>query len=102
MHDNKGAGFNAHSGSTTSLWLSMATSKRKSLMVLLAAVSVLFLLYQRQHFVNPMPVSRGGDHTRKVGGLLGDINNSTLGVSILSYILYWLFSQYFKNNFANG
>lgn len=70
-------------------------------MVLLAAVSVLFLLYQRQHFVNPMPVNRG-DHGRKVGGLLGDINNSTLGVSILSYNRISRSTSIFAGNFANS
>lgn len=50
-------------------------------MVLLAAASLLFLLYQRQHFINPLPVGRG-EYGTKVGGLLGDINNSTLGVGI--------------------
>ncbi|OAA53268.1 Glycosyl transferase, family 25 [Cordyceps fumosorosea ARSEF 2679] len=73
MYENKGTGFHGRGGSRGY----MATLKRKPFLVLLAAVSLLFLLYQRQHFINPLP--GGAMYGRKVSGLLDDINNSTLG-----------------------
>ncbi|TQV96790.1 LPS glycosyltransferase [Cordyceps javanica] len=56
----------------------MATSRKWPLMVLLATGSLLFMLLQRPHFINPRPLARG-EIERKVSGLLNDINNSTLG-----------------------
>ncbi|KAM3523261.1 hypothetical protein NHJ13051_005173 [Beauveria bassiana] len=76
MYESKGLDMQGRGGSRSC----MASLKRKPYLVLLAAVSLLYLLYQRQRFAYPLPEGKGGAmYGRRVGGLLDHINNNTLG-----------------------